>query len=393
MIRLVVLIVILGVAGSCNRTKDKNFIQDSEAGRQVHILGTLKGGEGKEVLVDEMGAAEFIAVDTFRVGDDGKFSCSFQATHPGFYAFRSASSGYITLIAFPGDTLLLNASWDQTLPYEISGSRPSEEVLRLALAHRKTLDGLAEISRKVREASGQPGFAVLKKDLDRRFDSLITEFHDFSLDLIRTNGSSPVALIALYSEYGPGLPVFNPVEDFPVFELVDSLLYPAFQENEAVTALHVQVGNARAQDDRPQEAAWKTGDMAPAFAGNTAEGKTISLADYRGHYLLLSFWAAWSKPSRDENVYLKKAWETGREKGLKILQVSLDDDRELWLNAIREESLSWDHISDLRRWDSQVAGIYRIDRIPADFLIGPDGKILATDLFGDDLVQKISSLQ
>ncbi len=390
--RLVVLIVIFGVVGSCSRSKDRNFHSETEKNQQVVLSGQLRGGAGHEILVDEMGASAFIAVDTIRVAEDGSFVSRFHSDHPAFYAFRSASTGYITLIAEPGDSLYLEAAWDTLVPYTVAGSGASEQVLRLALAHREVLDKLGQISLQVRENSGAPGFRELKKELDEQFDSLIGSFHDFSESFIRSNGSSLANLLALYNQYGPGLPVFNPESDLDVYELVDSLLYGSYGEVEAVKALHVQVGNAQALKGQSTAPVWKEGDTAPLFAADNSLGGQTSLSDFRGRYVLLSFWAAWSKPSMDENVILKELYARYHPKGFGILQVSLDDDRELWLGTIRKEQLDWDHVSDLQRWDSPVASIYHVERIPFNLLIGPDGKIVGSDLFGEDLAVKLEAI-
>jgi len=389
--RLVILIVLLSVVGSCSRNKDTKNTAENEKNQLLVISGKISGAEGRSILVDEMGAAEFIAVDTFQVAADASFSTSFHASHPAFYALRSASSGYITLIAAPGDSIHLEAKWDSLVPYSISGSPDSEAILRLALEHRKVLDEMALVSAQVREAAGNKNFRDIKQKLDLRFDSLLNSFHAFSLEFIKENGPSLANLPILYNQYGPGLPVFNPSEDFSVYELVDSLLYPVYPDNDAVKALHQQVEAARLQIAAGEQKTWKEGDLAPAFVAKNTKGEEISLSDFRGHYLILGFWAAWSKPSCDQNTYLKTAWNKYHEAGLEILQVSLDDDRTLWLKTISEDKLDWTHTSELRRWDSQIANMYHIDRIPYNILIGPDGKILAVDLYGEELVQKTAT--
>lgn len=390
--QLIILVVILVVAGSCSGIKDKKNPSQSEKNKQVIIEGSIRGGQGKEILIDEMGAAEFIATDTFTVSSDGSFLVKFNSDHPAFYALRSATSGYITLIASPGDSLHLEAAWDTLIPYKVEGSLPSSALLDLALEHRLVLDKLGDVSARVRKASTEPGFREAKEKLDEEFDELINGFHSYSEAFIRKNGSSLANLPALYNQYGPGLPVFNPESDFSMYELVDSLLFPAFQMNEAVKALHLQVENARILMQEAISQNLKEGDIAPAFVAKNSKGEKISLPDYRGHYLILNFWAAWSKPSLDQNTYLKKAWEKYHSSGLEILQVSLDDDRELWLKAINDSGLDWENVSDLSRWDSPIAAIYHIDRIPYSLLIDPQGKILELDLYGDELLQKTSTL-
>ncbi len=144
----------------------------------------------------------------------------------------------------------------------------------------------------------------------------------------------------------------------------------------------------------PKIKAIAIGATAPEFAQADTAGKTINLSSFRGKYLLVDFWASWCGPCRRENPNLVKAYNRFKGKNFTVLGVSLDKPgaKDKWLAAIHKDGLTWNHVSDLKFWDNQVAVQYAIRGIPQNFLIDPQGKIVAKNLFGDDLEDKLEEL-
>jgi peroxiredoxin len=130
-----------------------------------------------------------------------------------------------------------------------------------------------------------------------------------------------------------------------------------------------------------------TGKPAPLFTAPDTSGHAVSLASFRGKYVLLDFWASWCGPCREENPNVVEAYKEFHPKNFEIISVSLDQPgkRENWVNAIRQDGLHWQHVSDLKFWDSEVAKLYSIRSIPQNFLIDPQGKIIAANLRGKAL--------
>jgi peroxiredoxin len=142
---------------------------------------------------------------------------------------------------------------------------------------------------------------------------------------------------------------------------------------------------------------WKKtsiGAIALEFTQNDPDGKPVKLSDFRGKYLLIDFWASWCGPCRKENPNVVEAYNAYKDKNFTILGISLDDGtkkgRENWLKAIEQDGLSWTHVSDLKYWNNEVARLYGIYSIPANFLLDPSGKIIDRNLRGKALMEKLA---
>lgn len=134
------------------------------------------------------------------------------------------------------------------------------------------------------------------------------------------------------------------------------------------------------------------GTVPPDFTQKDADGKEVKLSDFKGKYVLVDFWASWCGPCRRENPNVVKVFEKFKDKNFTVLGVSLDEDKDAWLGAVKKDGLNWTQVSDLKGWENAVAQQYRISAIPRNFLLGPDGKILAKDLRGEDLEAKLTDI-
>jgi peroxiredoxin len=128
------------------------------------------------------------------------------------------------------------------------------------------------------------------------------------------------------------------------------------------------------------------------FSQADPSGKMVSLKSFRGKYVLVDFWASWCGPCRNENPNVVRAYKEFKDKGFTVLGVSLDRDKQKWLDAVAADGLTWTQVSDLKGWGNEVAQKFGITSIPQNFLVDPDGKVVGKNLRGEALDQKLKSI-
>jgi len=195
---------------------------------------------------------------------------------------------------------------------------------------------------------------------------------------ILSNPDSYLSLLALYSVAGPSP---DPSEVDPLYNSLSDRLKATETGKVLKKSLDALRNTA-------------IGVTAPDFTQNDVNGVPVKLSSFRGKYVLLDFWASWCGPCRQENPNVVRAYNKYKDKNFTIVGVSLDkaSGKADWIAAIQNDGLSWTQVSDLKFWNNEVASLYSITSIPANFLIDPNGKIIARDLRGDDLENKLEDV-
>ena len=182
----------------------------------------------------------------------------------------------------------------------------------------------------------------------------------------------------------------NPDSYVSTFVIVSSMGQMEYEQLKERYNLLGEKAKASAQIAKLESTA--IGQIAPNFTITTPEGESISLYDIKGKVKLIDFWASWCGPCRGENPHVVEIYKEYHPKGLEIFGVSLDNNKEAWVKAIADDGLVWKHGSDLKGWQSAPAQLYSVSGIPHTVLLDENNKIIAKNLRGDELKQKIAEL-
>ena len=189
----------------------------------------------------------------------------------------------------------------------------------------------------------------------------------------------------------PTLSAIDPEREYEVYESIIGQLVSGFGESPTIKELNKQFLQAKLKKEEGN--LFATGKMAPDFTENKIDGKPMKLSDLKGKVVLLDFWASWCGPCRKENPNVVNLYTKYNKDGFTVMSVSLDQDKAKWQNALAADGLVWpNHVSDLKGWSSATGKIYQVTGIPFTVLIDQEGKIIKTNLRGEELEKELQRI-
>ncbi len=275
-------------------------------------------------------------------------------------------------------TITMNAL-DSVAKAKITGSQINDDNLRLMAKITPVMDKARQIQAEAQRAplakQQSPDF---QNEMQNRFKALQFEQEGILKTFIQANPNSYLSLLALSSLGGPAA---DPLVIEPLYNSLD----PSLKAMEAGKKLRSAIDELKVT---------AIGVIAPDFAQPDADGKLIRLSSFRGKYVLIDFWASWCGPCRQENPNVVKAYNEYKDKNFTILGVSLDRPgaKDAWQQAVKSDGLNWTQVSDLKFWNNDAAELYFVRSIPQNYLIDPKGKIIAKNLRGEDLKNKLHEI-
>ncbi len=327
-------------------------------------------GALKKVYLLQADSTKISVVDSTNLSENGKFQ--FQHTSPYANLFKlRAGSTIFDLIAENGDDITFKTNIDDAAhAYDITGSKESEKIKEFNKLSNvygdKTSKIVAEYQAQVQKVGHQSD--SLMNIYKPQFMAVQNQYGQAVVQFINDNTTSLAGFYAATS--------LDPYQYEQQLVAYADHIKGNFPNNPAVQQFLKQMDLARPVS---------IGHPAPDFSITAIDNKPVKLADYKGKYVMLDFWASWCSPCRQENPNVVKQYAIYKNKGLNILGISLDEDRSAWQKAIAEDKLTWSHASDLQKFDGPTEKLYHIEAIPSNFIIDPKGIIIAKNITGTQL--------
>ncbi|MBC3541560.1 redoxin domain-containing protein [Rufibacter sediminis] len=359
------------VMGACQ----KKGVATTDTDKSYRISGKINNMTTGKVYLDELGEQAFVPFDTATINKDGTFVLEGTVAEPAIYKLGFENQEGIMLVVENNAIEVTADSGKVAQSYTVKGSKDSELIQQLNNIMQGMQQNATALNQQFQEAANAGNQDEVKR-LQEKFMALQQENQSQLKAFVKAN---PNSVVSVYTAGN----ILNLDEHYTFVDSMATSFKAALPNSKYTKSLEERLSKMRST---------AMGSAAPDIKLPSPSGPEIALTSLRGKYVLIDFWASWCGPCRQENPNVVRMYNKYKDKGFEIFGVSLDQDRGKWLKAIENDKLTWPHVSDLKGWESSAAALYGITAIPQTVLLDKEGKIIAKNLRGAALEEKLASL-
>jgi len=314
-------------------------------------------------------------LDTIKV-NSGYFELKTEIIEPNIHFLQiDGKQGTFPFIAENG-TVDIQVYKDSLAASEAKGTVSNDDFMRYKSETKIYIESLNGIGNDLQQAMILKD-SLLAEDLQEQYQDVRNQIQEYELAFIKDATNSLVSVLILER--------FLANNAIPLNEA--KTIYESFSDRVKNTNSARTIQNQLELGPKAE-----VGQIAPSFKGPNPEGNQFALENVMGKVTLIEFWASWCRPCRIENPNLVQLYRKNKNRGFNIIGVSLDRDKNKWIQAIKDDGLVWNHVSNLKFWNDPIAKLYKVNAIPASFLLDENGIIVARDLRGLALFNKVEEL-
>ena len=366
------------VVSSCNATGDPN---------NFTVSGKITHAPSQNIFLEQIvydNAAPKV-IDSGKLTQDGNYKLKGVSKEQNLYLL-TIDHKPVSILINDNDDIRLSADLNTSFssPY-ISNSDATKSLYTFLKRFRSSDSMLAAtyntMDTLAKQNPNDSSLIILQSKGAQELQSLSAYMKDFI-----KKSNSPAAIY-----YALSVAASKNVVNIQELDSLATQAAGRFKGHSGLDAMKTAIAQAKSSNNTNEGASW-VDKQAPNLTMNDVNGKPVSITDFKGKYVLIDFWASWCGPCRKENPNVVAAYNKYKDKNFTILGVSLDQDKDSWVQAIKNDNLAWAQMSDLKQWQSAAVSTYNIEGIPFNVLIDPTGKVIAQELRGPALEQKLAEV-